>query len=185
MAFDAAMTTRTPQQILFLDVDGVLHPLGKNFLPCYAYLEDLVARTDSDLMYGDDIGYVSPFVHGEFCEPNMSALRYIVQKIPNIKIVLSSTWRETSCQRAAVLREMKKNGVFPAADQDFCGFTPVLGERHVEILTWLEKFAALNTIWVALDDTKLNLSPENFVQCDSALGLQKIDADKIIHLLSV
>jgi hypothetical protein len=42
--------------ILFLDVDGVLHPLNEKSLPSLATLEALSARADDDIADADDTG---------------------------------------------------------------------------------------------------------------------------------
>lgn len=50
---DSATSKKAQQQkplrLVFLDVDGVLHPLGPNHLPKGADVEQLGARVDEDL----------------------------------------------------------------------------------------------------------------------------------------
>jgi hypothetical protein len=82
--------------ILFLDIDGVLHPLHRH-LPRGATLDDFGARVDEDLLHDTDPNYVGGIVQGEFTSECMANLRDLV-KASGCRVVLSSTWRETSYQ---------------------------------------------------------------------------------------
>ena len=68
------------RRLLFLDVDGVLHPLGANHLPLNASVEDLAARADEDTAADDDDPqHVSRVCAGEFEPGNMIQLARIVR----------------------------------------------------------------------------------------------------------
>eukprot|EP00012_Vannella_robusta_P006151 CAMPEP_0206201584 /NCGR_PEP_ID=MMETSP0166-20121206/11650_1 /ASSEMBLY_ACC=CAM_ASM_000260 /TAXON_ID=95228 /ORGANISM="Vannella robusta, Strain DIVA3 518/3/11/1/6" /LENGTH=261 /DNA_ID=CAMNT_0053620317 /DNA_START=1 /DNA_END=783 /DNA_ORIENTATION=+ len=88
---------------------------------------------------------------GGFEDECVEALKYIVQK-SGAKIVLSSTWRYTEENTAAVREKLRQSGVF-AEDDDFVGHTAHLGmlqdvpyfptcNSHVsrtdEILLWIK-----------------------------------------------
>ena len=75
-------------KVIFLDVDGVLHPLGKNYLPKIS-LDLLANRTDNDMNHqeicsskecGISCGYLSPLLEGEFTSECMEQLSRILKE---------------------------------------------------------------------------------------------------------
>ena len=80
------MPTRGP--LIFLDVDGVLHPLSERGFPLHADMQAILDRRDGDV------------VAGEFTEPCMKQLRRLVDAVQGT-IVWSSTWRENERSLAA------------------------------------------------------------------------------------
>ena len=62
---------------IFLDVDGVCHPLKPSGHPLHASIDDLTARTDAELELPDDA--TAAVVAGEFESSNMRALAACVQ----------------------------------------------------------------------------------------------------------
>lgn len=167
--------------IILLDVDGVLHPLRPSGHALYASMDDLTARADEELDLPDDA--TGRTVAGEFLEENMAALHHIVSTT-GAAIVLSSTWRETAPQRRAVDVQLIKHGIAPHV-----GCTPRLpmvpnGGRAAEILAWAAEHATGGVAWVALDDLELTGLPKScFVQMDPAVGLTRLDADRVIACL--
>ena len=116
--------SKLPRSVIFLDVDGVLHPLGANFLPSEANFDDLMARADTvDACAPDDASSseVYPVVAGEFLPRCLAALRRIVEAT-GAEVVLSSTWRETLPQTRAVNLQLATGaGLRPC-----CAATPCL-----------------------------------------------------------
>ena len=170
--------------VIFLDVDGVLHPLGENFLPLHANLEDLVARTDEELS-STQTEIPTRVVEGEFMSECMAELKYIVDT-HNVGIVLSTTWRETVAGREAVKQQLEQYGI-PAST--VIGCTPMLNhdspsgcKRTAEIEQWIEE----NNVqrYVAIDDFALKLNPDKFVHIDKSKGLTHADALRAIELIS-
>ena len=169
--------------VIFLDVDGVLHPLNEKHLPKLAKLDDLVARADSDMERGEEPSYTSPPVEGEFLEENMHHLCHIVSTT-SAKIVLSSTWRETRCGQAAVAFQLAKHGI----STPIIGCTPILGMGTQNRVKEIEEFLNQNQNvkrYVCLDDADLTgwAQPGHFVRCNSGLGLTSADAKSAIDIL--
>lgn len=180
--------------IVFLDIDGVLHPLGDNNLPLYATLQDLVARNDSDLNCDDtDPNYMSPPVKGEFMEKNMSALRHLMQVIRPSAIVLSSTWRTRAYSVRAIEKRLKEHGICAPV----VGCTPVMDStlcnREDEICSYLRDHQSSIKSYCILDDMKLTQSrngntvgpfdPHRFVKCDPNKGLTMDEVEIAISIL--
>ena len=131
--------------VLFLDVDGVLHPLGPTGAPLLASSEALLQRADDEAaIIGDE--HTAAVVHGEFIAPCTSQLARIVAET-GCRIVLSTTWRETPPQRRAVDAQLVAAGC-PSS----CDCTPRLsvlrGGRPAEILAYVREHAV--TRWVEL-----------------------------------
>eukprot|EP00756_Hemistasia_phaeocysticola_P063706 Hpha_TRINITY_DN7181_c0_g2::TRINITY_DN7181_c0_g2_i1::g.29787::m.29787 len=92
---------RKYRKVIFLDIDGVMHPLGTDFLPSEASPADLMARVEAG-----EWGRVVP---GEFLPRCLAELRRVVME-SEARLVLSSTWRETQEQRDAVNAQLAAAG---------------------------------------------------------------------------
>jgi hypothetical protein len=141
-------------RVIFLDVDGVLHPLGPNFLPSLAVPEDLFSRTDDEFEHGEEAGFVFRVVPGEFVPTCMAELKRIVDTT-GASIVLSSTWRAEPYLVRAVDDQLAKAGFRPLTkglseepwmpetlSPRMLSATSKLGgtgERLKEIHVWLDK----------------------------------------------
>ena len=176
--------------VVFLDVDGVLHPVGENHLPLYAELESLLARNDADLdCDSNDASYVSPVVEGEFMVANMLALRTIVDAT-GANIVLTSTWRTNTVSRRAVEAQLILHNI----TAPIIGSTPILDVgycREDEIAMYLQSHPEISSFCV-LDDMELNacsnpdrgyFDSSKFIWCDPLIGLTMADAEKAIGIL--
>ncbi len=150
--------------IIFLDVDGVLHPLNEKHLPRDACLSDLVARADEQ----EYPNLPTRVCLGEFCSPNLSALRLLVAST-GADIVLSSTWRQTAGGRMAVSEQLVKHGV---TSRPIDAFTPVLvSGRASEVEAYVERHAMEASPFIVLDDEDLTSSTflkegENYIKVD-------------------
>jgi hypothetical protein len=168
--------------IIFLDVDGVLHPLNEKHFPVGADVEDLVERADEDGKDTEDMG-VSRVCTGEFHRQCMENLKDAVTKT-GASIVLSSTWRESGRGRRAVDAVLASYGIAPHV-----GCTPSLGYaagRDREVRAWLEtKGQNVGTKWVAIDDMDLSQGlGENFVHINAKVGLSEEDVERMVKILS-
>lgn len=173
--------------VIFLDVDGVLHPLDPRGLPARADFDELTARSEAELDL--DSTATASVVRGEFEEENMRAMRACVAEC-GASIVLSTTWRETEPQRRAVDQQLVKHGL-PAS----IGCTPRLplleGGRPAEIEAWVREHRPAR--WVAIDDQELDaeraharaLPAQHFVRTDPARGFTAEDAARVKELLRV
>jgi hypothetical protein len=172
------------QRYLFLDIDGVL-----NTIRFSNYLID----HDEDEVDED----------GALFDPEaVNNLACIIEKVPDLKIIISSTWRLKGWEwmnRLWVKRQL------PGA---IYSFTPVLevvcfvdkinrkdstsvypyGTRALEVNEWLRLYAGQNSLsykYVILDDFNdfLVLQQEHVIITDPNLGITKEDVVKTLELL--
>ena len=152
------MIDSTTNCIIFLDIDGVL-----TMSRCL--LEDYV-ENDSSLYFVEELcphlsDYIVPLEISR-----IENLKWILQQIPNCRIVLSSTWREQASYKDFVLTAMKKSNI--NIDEVYVGDTPSLGShnggRGMEIKEWLlcNPSYSENSKFVIIDDDH----KDNFIMCD-------------------
>lgn len=127
----------------------VLHPLGQDSLPLGSDLTERLDREDLP----EDAHY--PKLKGEFNERCMASLRLIAEAVPNLELVLSSTWRQSEQQMATVNKELEASQMRRLASS-----TPSLGpgpsRRAREIRAWLAENASTGEVrYCALDDQDL------------------------------
>ena len=156
----------------------------------YANLDDLVARTELEIEYGDDPSYVPPMVEGEFLPECMNLLRDIIERT-GASIVLSSTWRESPCQRRIVASQFQAHGI---SQHRLISFTPISPSsstrtRSREIKEWIQVHG-FHGPYVVIDDYDLtqeedgfSISHDHMVTCDGKKGLQLADADRATGIL--
>ena len=131
---------------MFLDVDGVLHPLNEKHLPADANYDEIIARGEGPGTEVDPVSglKVSTVLKGEFLPRCMSILKKICDGAApfSVQIILSSTWRETLEGTRAVNKQLQLAGLNPVS-----GCTPLLStepgpcRRAREILQWLKEHA--------------------------------------------
>lgn len=129
--------------VLFLDVDGVL-TISRGLLENYS-------PGDPTLYYVSDLvpelaGNITPIERDR-----MVNLRRVVDAVPHLRIVVSSSWREDAEYMAFLIAAMKATGIdVDAMDIDQ---TPILTGvgRGVEVLQWLEMNPG-HDVYVVVDD---------------------------------
>eukprot|EP01043_Picozoa_sp_COSAG02_P085251 COSAG02_NODE_22933_length_735_cov_1.305031_1_plen_213_part_00 len=183
-----------PCRIVFLDVDGVLHPIGEPpyMVPLAADWDDLCARADEVEARGDEPEYVTRICNGEFLDPCMAALKRAVETA-NASIVLSTTWRKRAADRRAVLQQLARYGLA----ERVIGDTPDGGARGHECRQWIEEHREKQDVdalqqleFVVLDDDDEgvlaggHIPATRFVKIRRATGMTEADADAAISALS-
>jgi hypothetical protein len=107
-----------------------------------------------------------------------------VRAIPDLRIVISSSWRE-----AFSLDEIREHFAIGVA-QRIVGVTPSVAmrdefDRHREVLAWLKRHAGQDVRWLAIDD-----DPENFppgapvLLVDSEIGFDDAAAAEMVRRLA-
>ena len=127
------------ERFIFLDVDGVLHPLNEKQLPALVKPEDLFKRVQEEDELGESLKTLD-VLEGEFMADIMLRLSKLIKEVSKngeVTIVLSSTWRESLPRRKAVNSKLKEFGI-----PQFSSITPILQLQHRcqrahEIVTWL------------------------------------------------
>lgn len=159
-------------KILFLDFDGVMNSHQSIELYYNKWLED-----------GKPPGKVSFDGEGDtWCPIAISNLKSILYKMPDLGIVISSTWRRgTPIQH---LRDLFYK--HPVIAQAILDKTPVVGgkQRGYEIKQWIKHTDISVDEFVILDDDKdMRGVMRHFVHIDAHHGFMKRDADKALDIL--
>lgn len=172
------------QRYLFLDIDGVLNTMS--------YSNYLIDHDEDDV---DEDGAL-------FDPKAVTNLANIINKIPDVKIIISSTWRLRGWEW------MNRLWVKRQLPETIYSFTPVLevvcfvdiinrkdttsvypiGTRGLEINEWLRNNASLNPFsykYVILDDDKdlLLRQQANFIHTDPYYGITKDDVLMALKIL--
>jgi hypothetical protein len=151
--------------ILFLDFDGVLH--NEDVFLTNLNQAEIDALTESERRF---LTKNNQIVTGTNLFEHAERLAAILAPYPNIKIVISSTWREhfTLDQIANILP--------PSLAKRVIGKTPELGfpNRAYEICIYAFE---IKTPWIVLDDSALwwldGQCWPNLFKCDSKKGLDE------------
>lgn len=172
------------QRYLFLDIDGVLNTIRySNYL------------IDNDEDEADEDGAL-------FAPEAVNNLACIVENIPDLRIIISSTWRLKGWEW------MKRLWVKRQLPGTIYSFTPVLevvcfadeinrkdstsvypyGTRALEVNEWLRLYASQNSLaykYVILDDVNdfLVMQQGNAIITDPDLGISKEDVLKALEIL--
>lgn len=148
-------------KILFLDIDGVLN------------------SEQSSLMYWRQNGKECLFVNeNHFCLVSCSNLLSIIEECPDVRIVISSSWRVYH-----TLDEIR--GFFEKFGLDpklVIGETPDSSQaRGLEIQQWLDENAPIEDFIIVDDEADMVHLADKFVQTDGRLGLTILDARRIVE----
>lgn len=169
-------------KLLFLDFDGVLN------------------STQSTKMHWRNGGRQCLFVNEDhFCPLALSNLQFIMEQVPDLSIVISSSWRLMHPLEELQGFLLSKAGIDPSK---VLGITPDLphdpetgrsADRGLEVQAWLDenasvpegspllpRFAVQDFIIVDDDSDMAHLKTTNFLQTDHDLGLTIKDARTII-----
>jgi hypothetical protein len=121
-----------------------------------------------------------------FDEAAVTILHNIVCDHEDVKIVMSSTWREG--QTVESLSQMFQ---YKGLHIPIIGFTPILyKDRGIEILKWIEEFGELNDVthWCVLDDMGNSIRRyvgDKLIQTDPNIGINEPEFGMICKLLAL
>lgn len=167
-------------KIIFLDIDGVLNSVQSSIMFHRRWRD--AGKPQGRRALRD----------AEFCPLACSNFLYILEKIPDLKIVLSSTWR-LGLDHDGVRHLLMRIGVKP---EQILGRTPFIyaAERGVEIQRFLEAldpskfmmpvvddYLALEPRFIILDDdSDMAHLKDHLIQTDYRIGLSWIEVEKIL-----
>ena len=168
-------------KVLFIDIDGVINS-------SQGY--DLMFREKGRKRYCDDYsalkqeyidkGFDKDIAHDialslEFDPMCISNLRKIIELVPDVKFVLSSTWRlgyNGGAESGLIFSR------FPDIQERFIDRTKRLfddkgqtRQRGDEILEWIERHPEVESFAVIDDDGDMDAVRKNFIHVDSMTGL--------------
>lgn len=161
--------------ILFLDMDGVCNN-KQHFLVTKDLLKiPLDSLNDADVFQ----------MKRDVAPQNMWCLKYILDNVPNLKIVISSAWR--NYYNLEQFKELFK--IFGIDGECIIGKTPkkMSSTRADEILMYMVDSIESDTSyeWVALDDHSIfdlgTSLKKHEILTDSWMGLTLPDAFKVIQ----
>lgn len=162
-------------QIIFLDMDGVLNNKQHFLATKEVKMPGADTLSDADLFA----------MKRDIAPNNIWVLGFILDQLPDLKIVISSSWR--NFYQFESFKELFK--IFKLDDSRITGKTPrvLSNDRRHEINLYIESFVEINQKvpdWVAVDDHVIfNIEdPEKHREylTDGWLGLTMHDAFKII-----
>lgn len=138
-------------KVLFLDVDGVLNNFHQR-------------------NFGETM---SP--------PSCDALNSILDRVPDLKIVISSSWRMWGTDYMQKLLE--KNGIKDAASKvvDITGQEQ--GIRGYQIQCWLDRNPSVTKFVILDDESDMGPLLSKLVKTNGYVGLTSTDADKVVDAL--
>lgn len=152
---------------MFLDFDGVLNSHQSfNF---WNHNRDQKKWEDS--MYASWTGSLKEYLGQEFCPIALNNVEDLIRKVPDLKIVVSSSWRigETVDTLKAILAPAK------LVSKAIIDVTPRFSgkPRGEEIQYWLDKHPEVTDYVIVDDDSDmLDSQKEHFVKTSTLHGFQ-------------
>lgn len=148
---------------IMLDFDGVLNSV-QSFI--YNNRQNLLGLTNVP-------------THESFCPIASSNLQYILEELPDVQVVISSTWRKYKTIHA-IQKMFETNHILP---DRIVGMTPVLesGYRGDEIHAYLKDHPEITDFVIIDDDSDMEPYMGRLVRTDSRNGLTFRDAEKVIE----
>jgi len=149
-------------KVIFLDIDGPLVTVGS-----------MIHNNRLNLL-----GLSNSSSHKAFDPISMSNLKYILEEVTGVEIVISSTWRKL--YSLETLQEMFDKYNIPASF--IVGVTPILenGYRGQEVALYLKHHPEITNFTIIDDDKDLEPYMDRLVQVDGKNGLTFSDAEKVI-----
>jgi hypothetical protein len=150
-------------KILFLDIDGVLN-------------------SHQSAIYYNRIGHDNGGNPDHFCPIALSNLHSILEEFPDLKLVISSTWRLGETLESMQQKLFALGSIPP---QRVISMTPVLRDprvaRGVEIEAWLKVYGNSVSRYVIVDDDgDMAKVKDALIQTDEWHGLMRRDAVAIM-----
>lgn len=149
---------------LFVDFDGVLNSVGSFIFNNRLKL----------------LGLTETPTHQAFCPIASSNLEYILEELPDVQVVVSSSWRKHKTL-AALKKVFEVNHLLP---ERMIGTTPVSeeGYRGKEIEQYLKEHPEVTEFVILDDDGDMKPYMDRLVKTDSRNGLTFTDAEKVIEM---
>ena len=150
-------------RVLFTDFDGCLNSV-QSFI--YNNRQNLLGLTNVP-------------THESFCPIASSNLQYILEELPDVQVVVSSTWRKYKTIHA-IQNMFETNHILP---DRIIGMTPVLESRYRgdEIGAYLKDHPEVKNFVIIDDDSDMVPYMDRLIKIDSRNGLTFRDAEKVIE----
>lgn len=164
-------------KIIFLDIDGVLN----SFQSMYFWHNKRDQKSWENDMYESWKGTLKEYLAQEFDPIAISNLERIIREVPEVKIVISSTWR-----LGETVDSLKK--IFSVSPLIADAIIDVTGKdesriRGREIKTWLDEHNDITDLVILDDDSDMELLISYLVKTDAKVGLDWNKAQEVIGRL--
>lgn len=146
-------------KVLFLDFDGVINPYGNNLVTAGA------KRTSGEL----------------FSKPCCDNLKSLLNKVPDLKIVISSAWRMWGVEYVSGV--LAKNGVDGSRVIDVTGQEN--GNRGHQIQCWLDRNKDVTNIVIIDDESDMGELMNKLVKTSGFIGLTSKEVDLALEVLEI
>lgn len=141
-------------KVLFLDFDGVLNLWPK------------------------------PSRSGDFDKPSCINLEMLLNKVPDLRVVISSSWRHFGYE--AVRDILKSNGIDPRRVVDITGNEQSYvdnNHRGCQIQAWLDKNPKVKDFAIIDDESDMGHLKHKLVKTDRFVGLTQSNVEKVLDIL--
>lgn len=151
-------------RVLFLDFDGVMNSVG-SFI--YNNRQNLLGMTEVP-------------THESFCPVASSNLKFILEELPDVQIVVSSTWRKY--KTIDTLKKIFDINSIPS--HKIIGTTPIDPSRYrgSEIEEYLYYNPEVTSFVILDDDTDMYPYLDRLVKTESRDGLTFSKAEQVIEM---
>lgn len=142
-------------KVLFLDFDGVLNV------------------------------YPSPSRSGNFHKPSCINLEMLLNRIPDLKIVVSSSWRTYGLE--AVRDVLKSNGIDPRKVLDVTGHEESPDKRDhrgFQVESWLKRHPKVKLFAIVDDNSDFVPLRDKLVLTNKMIGLTQANVEKLMEILN-
>lgn len=154
-------------KVIFLDFDGVIN---SHQSATFWHNKRDQSKWENE-MYSSWTGTLFEYLAHEFCPIALSNVEELIRRVPDVKIVVSSTWRLG--ENVESLKKILSGA--PLVAGAVISTTPAFrdGPRGNEIKYWLDKHPEV-TGYVIIDDDNdmLESQKDNFVNTSSLHGFQ-------------
>ena len=153
-------------RVLFLDFDGVLNSMQS---ATFWHNKRDQSKWENE-MYSSWEGTLFEYLAHEFCPIAMSNMEELMRRCPDVKIVVSSTWRlrndVDALKKILAPSKLISDAIIDRTDS-------LDGPRGNEIKAWLDKHPEVSQYVIVDDDSDmLESQKENFVKTSSMHGFQ-------------
>jgi HAD domain in Swiss Army Knife RNA repair proteins len=126
----------------------------------------------------------NPSRTGTFHKPACMNLEMLLNRVPGLKVVVSSSWRTFGL--AAVKDILKSNGIDPRKVIDVTGDENSVdpnNRRGHQVECWLKRHPEVQQFAIVDDDAHFTTLKNKLVKTNRYIGLTQANVEKLIELL--
>lgn len=131
------------------------------------------------VVFADFDGVIFTFGNYDFSKVACNNFNLLLEKEPDLKIVVSSSWRRLGLEQ--VKKTLKSNGIDSDRVIDITGDEK--GERGVQVKAWLDRHPDVTSFVCIDDENDFSGMMDHLVKTNSWVGLTEADVNKAIDIL--